>query len=290
MTHTIARGPLAALTLLLLAGSTGGAAAIPSYTITDLGVGAARVSPPTGADATLTSPDGGTTYAFPRTDNQVSNPEPLLDSFPPFTNAPVWNTLTYGNPKNAYSYFNNDGVFLNKEGVFAATDLYGVSSHFAGAGSTVYSATRRADGTFGPLVPLWGSPNNRYEGLGPIARVLDMNNAHQLLGVTANVDFPTNGAYLLHDLTTGRSTDLQSLLGDWHLDYATLLDDRGRILVTADLPPDYRNQNARVFEQHALLLTPAGLTSDPIPTPEPSALATMAVAALGVAYRRYRQR
>ena len=75
MTRPAARRPIAALALLLLSGSTAGAAAIPSYTVTDLGQGAARISN-TGADATLASPDGTTTYAFPRTDNLVASPQP----------------------------------------------------------------------------------------------------------------------------------------------------------------------------------------------------------------------
>ena len=62
------------------------------------------------------------------------------------------------------------------------------------------------------------------------------------------------------------------------------IDDQGRILLWA----------AEGFNsaEYTLLLTPAGVTSDPIPlaTPEPGSLAVMAVAMAGLAVHRIRER
>lgn len=277
---------VAALALLSLVASTAGAAPIPSYTVTDLGTGSARLSN-TGADATLTAPDGRSTYAFPRTDNLVANPQPLLDTFPPFTNAPTYETMTYGNPKNAYSYLDPSNVFLNKAGEFAATDLTGVAGHSAASGSAVETATRQADGSFGPLGGLWSTHDNRYSQ-GQVAWVLDLNNAGQMLGVDAGSG-QYNGSrdFFVYDLHSRLRTELAPLLpAGWTVDgWPVALDDRGRILLYADGP--YVSGHF-THTNELLLLTPAGLASGPIATPEPSTLATLAVAAVGVAYRRRR--
>ncbi len=133
MQSTILRWCAATVSLAMMA-SEAGADAIPSYTATDLGSTSLNGPPgvafsDTGANGTLTAPSGAV-YAFPRTDNLVSNPQSLLAEFPPMTNAPVYSQLTYGDPNNAYSYLAGN-VFLNQAGQFAATDLVGVSWHFA---------------------------------------------------------------------------------------------------------------------------------------------------------------
>jgi hypothetical protein len=86
--------------------------------------------------------------------------------------------------------------------------------------------------------------------------------------------------YALTNLNTGISTNLQDLLPNWHLDFGNLaLSDTGQILVYAD------NQSTN-YQAHALLLTPAGLSSTPIAAPEPSAFVTLAVAGVTLVVRR----
>ena len=285
----------AALMLVTGAASTAGADAIPSYTVTDLGAGNATLSAATGADATVTASDGKTVYAFPRTDNTVANPQSLLNTLPPITSAtPPGLLVTYGN-EPTYSQWstNNNLVFLNQKGELLSTNFLGVDGQSALSGSIVYTATRLDGGFFGPLKPLWNSPNGIYGG-GTVASVLDLNNAGQALGLDAGIDPHYNSLLgsrdvFLFDLHSGVRTELASLLPQglsWPDPIA--LDDQGRILLRADkpdVPGVYHSQT------ELLLLTPAGLSSTPIATPEPSTLATLAVAGLGLAvHRRLRGR
>jgi hypothetical protein len=265
----------AAVALIAAAPLAARADALPSYSVTDLGVGTATLSTGTDGQGVVIAPDGRAAYAFPRTFNAVANPQAILQALPPLTNAPVWDPMTYGNPKYAYSYFTTSGAFLNKNGLFVGTDIVGVSGHIASAGSYVDSSQRQADGTFGPLATLWSSPNNLYSG-GQIAQALDLNNRNQVLGITAAAgSTPIYGynyylhSFLLFDPKTG-TTSLDALAPGWHIDSAIALDDQGRILITAD-------QGAQDPKTHSLLLTPADAAPDPVPVPEPTSLATLLI-------------
>ncbi len=287
------------------------AASIPAYTVTDLGAdrtgpygipvvtgtggGASAIfSAPTGADATVTSFDGKDVYAFPRTDNQVASSSffanlPTLVN--PFTSAPI-STLpdaAYGNPNNIY-YIYSGPIFLNANGVAVATELSGVYGHIALAGSYVDTFQRQANGTFVAQGSAVQSPNNYSTG-GVIAQALDLNNRDQLLGMTVPVNqlgLQANSypIFLLTDLHTGAVTNLQDLMpAGWHLDPGQMeLDDQGQIVVYADNTSEW--QKSGVYDEHAFLLTPAGLSTNPIPAPEPSTLAILAVGGLGLAARR----
>lgn len=254
-----------------------GAAAIPSYTATDLGVGYAKFSKATGEDATMTAPDGRTVYAFPRTDNEVRDPHSLLASFPPFTGAPVNDPRTYGNPAFAIDSFSQANVFLNQSGVFVATEEWGVSGHFLQG--YLNTASRQNAGTFGPLkiVPNSTSPYD-FDGY---TSVVDLNNRGQLLGISTSGPMDRSGIVKLFDLNTGRATPFGDIyssrdftIGSY---YPMYLDDQGRILAYGD---------GRSTGTHTLLLTPAGVSSAPIATPEPTALATLAAAAMCLIIRR----
>jgi hypothetical protein len=294
MRSVILRWCVASIALTMLT-STARADAISSYTVTDLGpAGTGNATTPdytlsnTGASGTLTTRNG-TVYAFPRTDNSVANPQSLLDTLPPLTNAPINDPLTHGNPNFAYSHFDLNGVFLNKEGVFAATDLTGVSGYVSESSSIVDMATRQANGTFGPLTALWNSPNDgsSFQGWSDnSARVLDLNNAGQLLGADNsghNIDLASPGyrVFFVYDPHSGIKTEIASLLPTgWGNGYPVALDDQGRILLYASTAENDWNNSS------LLLLTPAGLSSTPLPAPEPTTLATLAVAGFGLAIRR----
>ena len=156
---------LCATTALLgIVATTARGDAIPAYSVTDLGTGVAQLAKDAGGDGILIAPDGQTSYAFPRADVPPPGGPPILQALPPLNNAPTYDTMTYGDPKNAYSYFLSSGLFENANGVFVGTDVRGVSGHIASSGSTVDTAQRQADGSFGPLSSLWGSPNNLYTG------------------------------------------------------------------------------------------------------------------------------
>ena len=172
---------LAILAILVASAEGANASPLPSYNVIDLGAGTASLQTNSNGLSVVIGPDG-TVYPFPRTDNRPADVEPILASFPPFTNAPIYASMTYGNPQNAYSYWGGGNDLLNKNGVFVGTDVYGVAGHSQGSGSEVMTAQRQPDGSFGSLSSLWGSPNNLYSG-GQIATALDLNNQNQILGV-----------------------------------------------------------------------------------------------------------
>ncbi len=274
--------------------TTYGASSVPSYTATDLGpvsyynVGDEVTLSSSGANGTFTT-QSGQVYAFPRTDNLVANPQSLLDTFPPFTNAPIGANGTNGDPNSVYSHFSTtDGVFLNKTGVFVATDLLGVNGDLnpgSGVGSIVDTATRQLNGTFGPLTALWHSPENQSSG-GQVAMALDLNNTGLVLGITEPRNQPYGSRdFFLYNLNTGVSTDLASLLPTgWYPDIPKMaLDDQGRILLTAIPPLAFSGADN---PDHLFLLTPAGLSSSPLATPEPTPFVTLAVVGIGLAGRR----
>lgn len=262
------------------------AAAIPSYTATDLGVGSARFSKATGEDATITAPDGRTVYAFPRTDNEVRDPHSLLASFPPFTGAPIHDPRTHGNPAFAFDQFSPFNVFLNQSGVFVATEEKGVSGYFKNG--YLGTASRQADGTFGPVMPVPNS-SSPYDGY---TRAVDLNNRGQAIVYSSNDPYG-DGNVALFDLKTGQKTDINQIYSGEdplylreHLSintyYSPYLDDQGRILAKGDS----FSSDGRWTGTHTLLLTPAGVSSAPIATPEPTALATLAAAAMCLIIRR----
>ncbi len=100
-----ARRPIVALALLLLSGPTAGGAAIPSYTVTDLGVEDFKVPLPAGDDATVTASDGRV-YAFPRSIGDLVAPPEAYQTLKPPT---PWSHEPY-----AYSFLDRSpgGGFL----------------------------------------------------------------------------------------------------------------------------------------------------------------------------------
>jgi hypothetical protein len=269
------------LLTLALAFSCGAASAatIPGYTVTDLGAGEARLSADSGGRGIVLASDG-TTYDFPVSDQALptSQAQAIIATLPKMTNAPVWSPMTYGNPNFAFSYLAPSNVFLNDQGVLVVTNAFGVDGHSSGAGSTLLTAQRQPDGSFGPLTSLWGSNGNGQFMTGPPATAIALNKLGQVLG-TSSMGYTTS--YLLHDPVTGQTTNLRDLLpSGWSFSRAIALDDLGRILVTA-----YPISGYQAGPEHPLLLSP-----DAVPVPEPSALATIALGVSGLAFRRYRGR
>jgi len=279
-----ARRPIVALALLLLSGPTAGGAAIPSYTVTDLGVEDFKVPLPAGDDATVTASDGRV-YAFPRSIGDLVAPPEAYQTLKPPT---PWSHEPY-----AYSFLDRSpgGGFLSSNGVYVGTVLSGIEGHTRSASSDVSVARLQSDGSFGHLQSLWGTVSNR-ESPGVIATAIDINKNDEVLGFYARQNTPQEQIFLTYDIKTGILSELPFTLDGWFLGGRSLqggaprvLDDQGRILVFGS-----RLEGSGTSDpEHALLLTPAGVSSDPIATPEPSTLATLAVAIAGLAYRRHRK-
>lgn len=268
--------------------------AMPSYTVTDLGPGALSPTKDSSRDWVVSSADGRSSYAFLPVDNSLADPFPLEKTLPPFTDAPVGASMTYGNPAFAYSRLQGP-AFLNQNGLFVTTHVVGVAGHIQAASSSIYVAQKQPDGSLGPATSagaagsqwnytLWTSPNN-YSSGGQVATPLALNNLNQILATTAAGPWPLSGnVYSIADLNKGSLIGLQTIVPPgWHIDFAPALDDQGRILL-------YGESAATGWQQHTLLLTPGGLSSAPVPVPEPSTLATIAIGVVGLAARRRRAR
>src|SRR5262249_5233843 len=155
----------------------------------------------------------------------------IVNALPPFTNAPTWASMTYGNPNFAYSYTRGP-AFLNQNGLFVSTDVFGVAGHAQASGSHVYAVWRNTDGSLSTAGTLVGSSESDYSG-GQVAQVLDLNNKNQVLGVTSG-SFFGDRKFLLVDTVALTVTDLQTLVPDWHIEWGPRLDDQGRLLVNVD--------------------------------------------------------
>jgi hypothetical protein len=198
------------------------------------------------------------------------------------------NFFTYGDPNNAYSRLVGP-VLLNDKGTLVVTDIFGVGGHLTGGGSQVLTSQRQPDGTFGPLTTLWYSDGNGSSyGYGLLASTLALNNKGQVLGTAEQNGYHY---FLIHDLNTGKTFDLRDVLSansstlsldlppglivpkNVYIVNALGLDDSGQLLVEGALTTESK--------LHTYLLTPAAV-------PEPSALATLALGTLGLAFRRFR--
>ena len=131
------------------------------------------------------------------------------------------------------------------------------------------------------------------QGGSPVA---DLNANGQVVGLSSLFQYPVSGysgpaTYAAFSDPTGNahggsastSDNLNNYLADAlgvYLTSAVKIDDMGRIIAEGTL-----NGQDQEF-----LLTPAGLSSAPIPTPEPKALVTMTVALMAWAARSARSR
>lgn len=247
---------------------------LPAYTATDLGAGPTSFGSDSTGSRIVVAADGRSAYAFPN--NGVPVAYPTGFTLPPVPNpAPVWSPMTYGNPKNAFSTWEH--TLLTTHGVFIGTDVVGVSGHSASAGTGVYAGTLQPGGTVGPLHLLWSSPNNHELYHAPTAWAIAVNPGETVLGAGTD-DRGMSQTYLVYDLKSGVKTDLSQVVPGWHVDQALALDDRGRILVTAE-------SSATGWQQHSYLLSPAGVPADPVPVPEPSTLAVIGLGLVAVALR-----
>ncbi|SIO29512.1 PEP-CTERM protein-sorting domain-containing protein/MYXO-CTERM domain-containing protein [Singulisphaera sp. GP187] len=254
---------------------------IPAYTVTDLGTGRTQVSADAAGNGIVISPDGQRKYAFPNTPNYLTD-QSVLSLLPPLAAAPVNSSWTYGNPANAYSRIS--GGFLNQNGLYVGTNFVGINGHISAANSLLVASQRQADGSFGPFTTLWTSPYNYDYDPSRMATAKFLNNQNQVLGTgTGSEGNPPYVMNYLYDYNSHTLTNLRDLLPGWI--QATIgelgLDDQGRMLLQAE--------DDRTHLMHSLLLTPAGVTSDPITVPEPTSLATLLLGLGYLAFRRGRR-
>jgi hypothetical protein len=226
--------------------------------------------------------NGQATYPFTLTPATPLQPDHgIMVNFPLAQPAPV-NDMTYGDPRNAYSIVLNP--IMNASGIVAAIDAAGVSGHDRG-GDVAYYVQRNPDGSWGSPVWMWGGSQAVTGGYIGGASLTGINPLNQVLGSMQPVSFhnaPTQA--VLYDISTHSLINLSDYLAPqgYHDIHPLALDDQGRILLWAA-----KGWSA----EDTLLLTPDGVSSDPIPlaTPEPGSLAVMALAMAAFVARRVRK-
>ena len=279
MDRSIWRPGMAWLGILLGLASAASASSLPaSYAVTDLGVvpsysplgvhlygdGGSPLAP---GGQTVTASDGSV-YAFPRTSTTI--PGSGLDKL-----APVLPQLSA-----PYAYSVVDPLAaapMNANGLVLGAARSGIDGHDAYTTTGIFAVQRQADGSLGTPRVLWTSQN-----LSNPARAVDINVRNEVLGQWADVGGNSWRHWLVADAITGEVKNLPIEFGGWYIETMNALDDRGRILAFS--------QSFGHDGQHALLLTPEGVSSDPIATPEPSALMALGVAGSAWVVRRRRGR
>jgi hypothetical protein len=308
MPHTVAMRRLARFltgVLLILATSAVHADPIqPSYTLTDLGSGNPTFSTDASGNGIVVAPNGQTAYPFPQTFTGTLLPGPQYANIPvpvPVPDQP--SAYSMGTPfsgaMDATQYPNGTVLFLDHWG------WYGFGEY------DLYSVQHNPDGTWGaPTIlmqgPGFGGPGSDEWGSG----VIDMlsKSGFLLMGKLIDANLPqsslSNWSYTVSNLNTKSATNLATLpalvnngyvlqssyYSPFKTDMRILgMDDDGRILLDATHYSNPTDPNSATG-QELLLLTPAGVTSDPIimNAPEPGSWAVMAMALAACAAHRAR--
>jgi hypothetical protein len=259
------------------------------YSVTNLGAGTATLSTTASGNGIVTG-SGGQSYLFTPTSDttltEVGGQGPLA-TFPNDTGAPINDRATYGNPDSAFSHVTT--ALMNGNGVVAALETYGVGGEWTSVGSS--AAELNSNGTWTNLgsMPINGAQTS-YGGYPTNASLTAINDLNQVLGTSTPSGSSSEYTRdtVLFNINTQTFTDLSTApyLAAYIQLEPVAIDDQGRILVTAWSIP------APTSVESTLLLTPAGVTSEPlsVPAPEPGALAVMALAAAGFAGHRLRER
>ena len=240
---------------------------IPGYTVTDLSAGTPTFSTDANGNGVLNAPNGQV-YAFPQTPNTVLTPgQGIIANLPQLEKPPSDFSEDGGNPAYDYSYTRS--AIMNPNGIVAAMNLAGVTGHEYTEGE--YILERNPDGTWGQPVLAYSS-NTLYQGLAGGFNLVGFSKTNEIL--IQNDSGSNLNQALVYNFNTHTLTDLFSLFSSAELGYVGLgalaIDDDGRILLQAQL----FNPNVGFMTPTNLLLTPDGLSADPlqVPAPEPATL------------------
>ncbi len=263
---------------------------LTTFSLTDLGPGLPTFA--TGANGGIViAGNGQTGYAFQTAqDTPFSNSSqsfsttfPLLAPPPPDTSQNA-----YDNPLNVYSTVLNS-ITTNGNGLYVAIDAIGVAGHEGT--SEVYYVSKSPDGSWSSPTGMW-SGGNQFDGSpsAGLASITGVNKLNEVLGVGADPT-ATNGAGLpqtyLYNANTNSLLNLATLgvlqAGGWNNIMPIAIDDQGRILLEAGTP-----LTSGSTAEYTLLLTPQGVSSDPVlvPAPEPGVLAFAVVTIAALVLRR----
>jgi hypothetical protein len=254
---------------------------IPGYTVTDLGAGTPTFATDANGNGVLNSPSGRT-YAFSTTTDTILTPGQGIGASIPLLNPPTFA------PDPSAPWIHLASAVMNSNGIVAAVNAYGVGD--LSYNESAYYVQRDANGSWGQPVTIFQGPGEPGSFPTRELGIVGMSNMNSILINNYNIPGVTQPNALLYNINTQSITNLGSLLSTLNPFYTEpqglAIDGEGRILLVADselgVGPPRTN----------LLITPAGLSSEPIevPAPEPGTLAIMLMALASFAVRRVRER
>jgi hypothetical protein len=256
----------------------------PSYTVTDLGSGNLNYS----TYGIVIAPNGQTPYTFWLPSARTSTSTGDLANLPVPETAPP----TYGGPFPRNGSTAIDAT-LYPNGIATAIDELEQTSYPQRSQTYIpYFVQRNPDGSWGQPVVLGQGWTNfgAFTSGGPGVSIDGLNKAGDILVTRqpsqGEMGFTTS---TLYNIYTNTSTDLSTLPAlvnnGFSFPKALSMDNDGRILLYAE------HQTATgSSSDDLLLLTPAGVSTDPINTPEPGSTAVVAMAMAAFAVHRARRR
>jgi hypothetical protein len=266
----------------------------PSYTITDLGndPGPTFGTYTSGSGVTVTTiqatsgntviiaANGQTAYPFSQPLSSTWMPAP--SGFPVPEVAPPAEGGTFPN------YSGTGLVTLYSNGIAIALDQLTQTAGDEWQRSDLYYVRQNANGTWGQPVVIAQGPTHIGPDIGQGPGIgASVDKAGDILVSTQSAQLYGQSTVTLYNVNTQVSTDLSTLPGLAGFSNLRVLsmDQDGRILILANNPTNLESDDL-------LLLTPAGVLSDPIimNAPEPGSWAVMAMALAACAAHRGRQR
>jgi len=255
---------------------------VQGYTVTDLGTGSPTLSTNPSGGQVVIAPNGQIAYAFPQAASAESSVgPPLIDA------APTYSPDTNGNPANAFAYIQN--FAMNASGLAAILEVTGVNGHWYA--SDAYYVQEKSDGSWGSPVRIFSGPTDfdgsamRYHAsaqqLG--LSITGINNLNQVLGFLQTGPNSWQSGPFVYNINTHTSLQLGNLNGTYLNVQPIAIADNGALLLEGQ-------PAASGGSDHALLLTPDGVSPDPLTVaPEPGGWAVMALAAAAFALQQHRQ-
>jgi hypothetical protein len=298
MGRSIAKGRFEAFLAGLLIMLTSAAHADPiqtSYTVTDLGSSPSNwdlssyptFSTTASGVGTVTGPNGQT-YPFTQmSGTPLSTPQDgyYMANFPVPIPAPPTNGGPFPNSSTAsFRILYPNGIATAIDQV---VDHYGLESQRA----VPYYVQRNLDGSWGQPIALGQGfgQSGPYAGWDGWASPIGVDKQGDILVRTTGVQGPGDFNYTLYNIYKNTSTNLSTLPAPVNNGFQMVpsawIDQDGRILLWA-----YHWLGTGPPSTDLLLLTPAGVSPDPINTPEPGSLAVMALAMAAFAVPRARGR
>jgi hypothetical protein len=249
------------------------------------------ISTDPGGGRIVAAPDGRTTFAFPQSSTVPfggAPGQPALPNLPLIDAPPTYSPDTYGNRANAFAYVQTS--VMNSNGIAAVVEVNGVNGHWC-VGDAYY--TQASAGW------TWSAPVRIFQGFTDFdgaalpyhasaqqlgVSIAGINSLNQVLGFAQYGPNSSQEGPFVYKINSQTLLQLGDLNGNYLNVQPVAIADNGALLLEGQ-------SAAAGGGDHALLLTPDGLSPSPLTVaPEPSAWMVLASAAAAFAIGQYRHR